>query len=147
MGTWYYDLKYWAKEGAAPQVSSGTMINEIALGERFLSSKTALILNIGGQNIPYEAVGFLGYDTAKKAYISVWLDTMRTGVMTGEGQYNEEKRTITEKGSFRHPLIEKEQAYRSEVQFIDDNTHKRTIFLIGRSKADFKVIEMEFQRR
>ena len=146
-GTWDYTLKYWTKEDSDAQTSSGTLTNEMILGDQFLSSKTGLILNIGGQNIPYEGWGILGYDATKNVFTSVWIDTMRTGMMSGSGQYNEERKIIEEKGHFTHPLLEKEQAYRAELQFIDDDTYKRTIFMTGKPRKEFKVLEIEFNRR
>ena len=146
-GTWDYTLQYWAKEGADPQTSSGTMTNEMILGDRFLYSKTALILNVGGQNIPYEGWGILGYDTVRNVFTSVWADTMRTGLMIGTGKYDEQSKTIEEKGHFTHPMMEKEQAYRSALQFTSDETYKQTVFTLGQSGKDFKVLEIEFGKR
>lgn len=146
-GSWYYELKYWTKAGAEPQVSTGIATNEMILGGRYLQTKTNLILNIGGQNIPYEGWGILGYDVAKKSYTSVWADTMHTGTITGSGKYNEKLKTIEQKGFFTHPLVAKEQAYRSDLQFTDDGAHKRTFFMTGTSGKEFKVMEITFEKR
>lgn len=146
-GTWYYEVLYWAKEGADPQTSSGTFRNEMILNGRFLHGKTSLILNVGGQNIPYEGWGMLGYDAAEKAFTSVWADSMHTGIITGSGQYNEKLKTIEEKGFFTHPLIAGKLAYRSDLQFIDDQTYKRTFFITGKSGKEFKVLEINFEKR
>ena len=147
IGTWYYTIKYWTKEGADAQISTGLITNEMILDGRFLSSKTSLLLNIGGQYIPYEGWGILGFDTIKNIYTSVWVDTMRTGMMTGTGKYNEQLKAIEEKGFFTHPLIKKEQAYRSELQFTSDDIHKRTVFITDKSGKEFKVLEIEFSRQ
>lgn len=147
-GTWYYTVKYWTDEKTAePQISSGLMTNKMALNDRFLHSETHLILNIGGQNIPYEGWGMLGYDTEEKVYTSVWFDNMRTGIMTGKGSYNEERKTIEEKGSFTHPLLKGAQTYRAVLQFIDEESYKRTLFITNKSKKEFKVLEIELSRR
>jgi hypothetical protein len=147
IGAWDYDLKYWEKKDSEPQLSTGTIVNEMILGGRFLSGKTNVILNIGGQNIHYEGWSILGYDTIKKAYTSVLVDTMRTGMITGAAQYNEKLKTLEEKGHFTHPLMDKERAYRSELQFTSDDTHKRTVFITDKSGKEFKVLEIEFRRR
>lgn len=146
-GTWLYTLQFWTDEGAEAQTSSGTMTNEMTLGERFLSGKTALILNIGGQTIPYEGSGILGYDTVHKTFTSSWADSMRTGIMNGTGQYNEQTKTIEEKGRFTHPLLEKEQPYRAELQFVDEETYRRSLFMTGKSGNEFKVLEIEFKKK
>lgn len=146
-GKWYYDLKYWDKEGAEPQTSSGMMVNQMVLGGLFLQSETTLLLNIGGQNISYAGRGMLGYDAAKKAYTSVWADNMNTGIITGTGTYDEKLNAIEEKGVFMNPLIGKERAYRSVLQLSDDGTYKRTLFIAGDSGKEFKAIEITFERR
>jgi len=145
-GTWHYNLQYWTDENAEAQTSSGLMTNEMVLGEKFLSSKTVLIINAGGQNIPYEGWGLLGYDAAKKVFTSVWADRGQVGMITATGKYNAETKTIEEKGSFTHPLLEKEQTYRSELQFTENDTYKRTIFIVGASGKEFKVLEAAFSR-
>lgn len=145
-GTWYYNLQYWTDENAEAQASSGLMTNEMVLGGRFLSSKTVLILNVGGQNIPYEGWGLLGYDTAKKVFTSVWADRGQVGMITATGKYNAETKTIEEKGSFTHPLIEKERDYRSVFEFTDENKHKRTVFISDASGKEFKALEAVFSK-
>jgi hypothetical protein len=146
-GTWDYTLKYQANEDADPQISSGAMTNEMAVGGRFLSSKTALILNVGEQNIPYEGWGLLGYDAAKGVFTSVWADTMHTSVITGAGKYNEKLKTIEEKGRFTLPLSGKEQAYRSELQWTGGDSYRRTLYMTGASGSEFKVVDIEFKKR
>lgn len=146
-GSWYYDLKYWDKDGADAQTSSGTMMNKMAVGGLFLQSETTLILNIGGQNIAYEGWGMLGYDTAKKAYTSVWADSMHAGIITGSGTYDEKQNAIDVKGVFHNPLIGKERNYRSVLRFPEDGTYTQSIYIAGDSGKEFKVLEMTFERR
>lgn len=146
-GTWYYELKYWTNEGTAPQISTGTATNEMILGKKYLLSKTSVILNIGGQNIPYESWETIGYDKDKKAFASVKADSMHDGFITGSGQYDEKLNAIEEKGIFKDPLDAKARSYRSILQWNDDGTYKRTFFTTGKSGKEFQVIEINFERR
>lgn len=145
-GTWRYDLKYWSSKEADPQLSTGRAENEMILDNRFFSSKTNLILYIGGQAIPYEGWNIIGYDTTKKAFTSVLLDTMRIGMMAGTAQYNEENETLEEEGQFRHPLTGEKRSYRSTLEFSDFARHKRTFYMMDQSGQEFKVLEIEFHR-
>jgi hypothetical protein len=147
IGTWYYEMRYWPKEGAEPQTSTGTATNEIILGGKYLLTKTSLILNIGGQNIPYEGCEMLGYDTEKKAFTSVWADSMHTGIIAGSGLYNGKLNAIEEKGVFKNPMDAKERPYRSLLYFADNGTYKRTFFTTGKSGKEFKIVEVTFERR
>lgn len=147
IGKWYYELKYWAKKDADPQLSSGLVDNQMMFGGRFLSSQLNLILNIGGQNIHYEGTNFIGYDAVKGVFVTALLDTMHTGIVIGEAQYDEEKKTLQEEGRFTHPLIGKEQDYLSELHFNSEDTYTRTIRITDSAGQEFKMLEIEFRRR
>lgn len=38
--------------------------------------------------MPFEGYGVLGYDNAKATYVSMWIDNMGTGIMSGTGHYD-----------------------------------------------------------
>ena len=40
----------------------------------------------------------------RKKYTSVWLDSMGTGIMKTEGQYDKENKTLTETGTVATPM-------------------------------------------
>jgi hypothetical protein len=40
----------------------------------------------------------MGYDNAKKKFVSTWIDNMGTGMMTAEGEWNPSKKSIEFKG-------------------------------------------------
>ena len=146
-GNWDFDLKYWSNKDSEPQLSTGTATNEMILGGRYLSSKANVVLNIGGQNIPYEGHYILGYDSVKKSYSSALVDTMHTGVTTGVGHYNEKSKTLEAKGSFSHPVIGKERVYRFELQMTNDDGYRQTVFMDDDSGKEFKVLEMDFRKK
>lgn len=146
MGAWDFDLKYWSGKDDGAQTSTGTVTNETVMGGRFLSGKANIILNIGGQNIPYEGWTLFGYDGVRKQYTSVLLDSLYAGMTVGSGQYNEKTKTLEEKGSFADPVTGKERTYRSELQFVNADSFKRTVYVSGAS-GEFKVLEMDFRRK
>lgn len=47
--------------------------------------------------------GLLGYDQAKKKYVSVWVDTMVTGIEPMEGTYDAAKKELTMSGEAPGP--------------------------------------------
>ena len=146
-GTWYYEFKYWVRDDAEPQISSGTATSEMILNGKYLLTKTNLILNIGGQNIPYGGWGLLGYDELKKSYVSVWADNLHAGFITGSGHYDEKQNAIEQKGSLKNPLDTKDRSYRSVIQFIDSENYTQTFFIIGNSRKEFRTIEVNFERK
>ncbi|MDD3020691.1 MAG: DUF1579 family protein [Alphaproteobacteria bacterium] len=146
-GEWNFNLKYWSKEGADPQESTGTIVNEMVLDKRFLSGTLSAILNIGGQNIHLNGMLYTGYDTAKKAYTSVWMDSLHTGMIIGTGQYDSKKHILEEKGNFTFPLLDKERRFRSVLEITDDKTHKILIYISGKDGKEYKAIEIDFSRK
>lgn len=146
-GKWYYELSYWNKNDAEAQISTGTAKNEIILGGKYLLSKTNLILNLDGENIPYESWEMIGYDKSKRIFTSVRADSLHDGFVTGAGVYDEKLNVIEEKGVFKDLLDAKERSYRSVLHFEEGRTYKRTFFIAGKSGKEFKAIEINFERR
>lgn len=148
VGTWHYDLNYWATEDSEPQLSSGVIVNEMVFDNRFLLSKSSVILNIGGENIGHQSWSLLGYDPAKEKFTSSLIDTHHKGMISGTATYNAERKILEEEGSFIHPLTGKEMAYRAELEFTSDDTHKRTIFIADDQGKEFKkIFELQFRRQ
>lgn len=147
IGEWNYDLRFWAKKGAEPQLSTGSIANEMIFNHRFLFSETNVILNIGGQNIHYKGKGFIGYDTIKNVFQLVWLDSIHTGMTIGTGTYDEKRNVLEEKGHFTNPLLDGEREYRSEIQFTSSESYKITIYLTDSTGQEYKAIEIEFRRK
>lgn len=147
VGDWDYDLNFWSKKGAPAQMSTGYTTNKMIFNNRFLSLETSVPLNIGGQNIPYNAIGYLGYDRIKKAFTSVWLDDNHTSMTTGTGQYDKKNNALEQKGKLMFPLLDKERPYRSEIAFTSSDTYKVTIYLTGSAGQEYKAVEIDFRRK
>jgi hypothetical protein len=45
---------------------------------------------------PFQGHWISGYDSAKKKYVGVWVDTMSSGVYASEGTYDAAAKTMTE---------------------------------------------------
>ena len=88
-GDWNADVTaYW---GPAPEKSTGTLKNEAMMGGRYLHGMfkgTAM-----GQ--PFEGASVSGYDNTKKKYFNVWFDSMSTGAMMAEGDYDSSTKTYS----------------------------------------------------
>ena len=100
VGNWDYSLNYWASPDAPPEKSTGTSDIKWILGNRFLEMNVKSTT----KNQPFEGMGIIGYDNAKKQYSNVWIDSMGTGMMNATGTYDTETKTMTETGKFTDPL-------------------------------------------
>src|SRR5881628_1758500 len=73
-GGWTYEMTSWMKPDAPPTKSTGNMVNRMILGGRYQESRATG--SFMGQ--PFEGVGTLGYDNAKKVFVNSWVDNMGT---------------------------------------------------------------------
>ncbi len=87
-GTWDATMKFGGME------SKGTMIYKMELGGLWLAS--SFEGDFGGMK--FTGKGFDTFDSARKKYVSVWMDSMSTTPMTMEGTYDKEKHTMTMMG-------------------------------------------------
>lgn len=146
-GDWYYTAAVWAVPGVEPRRTTGTITNKMVMENRFLSSTVYGDMDIGGQHVLINSQGFLGYDNAQKLFSSFWIDTLTTGTMIGAGKYDKKDNAIKETGQFTNPLTGGEEKFRSELQFIDAENYKRTIFAIGKSGKESKLMEFDYSKR
>lgn len=142
-GKWTYVSKMWESKDAKPEESKGTATMKMIMGGRYLQQEikgTAM-----GQ--PFEGMGFTGYDNLKKRTNSTWMDNMGTAIMSGNGEVNVEKKTITESGEFTCPMEKDGSAeYRSEWMITDKSNMTFTMFNKMDGKEEFKMMEMTYKR-
>jgi hypothetical protein len=81
-GDWQADVKCWMDPNGAPEQSRATARAAWIMGGRFLQEE------FQGQMMgkPFNGRTLLGYNNVKKAYQSVWVDDMSTGMFVSEGQ-------------------------------------------------------------
>ncbi len=118
-GTWGYTAQWWMSPDAPPESMTGTAVNSLVFGDRFL--KQEIRGEAEGQP-PFEGIGFTGYDNIRKEYQTVWLDNMNTGMMRGAGQFDAATKTLTDQGDFSCPITgESHRWYRTAWTVVDPN--------------------------
>lgn len=147
VGVWNYSAKIWMGPNTEPEESSGTSENVTILDGRFVSMKSAGILLVGGHYLPFEANGLMGYDSIQKNFTSVWMDNFDSGMMKGEGKLDTKNNVVSESGTFTSVLNASAQTYRSELDFIDVRTYKRSIFLKDKSGKEYKSAEFLYTQK
>ena len=89
-GTWDATVESFMAPGQPPLLSkgaeTGTMVGDFWLVSEF---KT----DVMGQ--PFTGRGTMGYDPAKKKYVSTWVDSMTPALSLGESDYDAAARTFT----------------------------------------------------
>ena len=92
--TWEAEVSQWMDPAAPPMVSKATIVQSSALGGRYVVAKYTG--SAFGQ--PMEGISTMGYDNAKKLYVSTWIDNMGTGIAYMTGTYDETTKTLNLKG-------------------------------------------------
>lgn len=118
-GHWNTTVKSWHDPNGEPMVSTGTEESEMIFGGRYLTShfKGSMM----GQ--PYEGMGTTGYDNGKKKYVGTWFDSMGTGIMSYEGDYDAQKKELVCHGSYIDPVMGTETKARLVTRFLSDDQH------------------------
>jgi hypothetical protein len=95
VGKWNQACTSWEPGVTEPEVSASASEIKSILGGRFVLETMKGTMNWGGGPKPFEGVGIHGYDNAKQKYFYLWLDSMGTGYMIGEGDADASGKVIT----------------------------------------------------
>lgn len=143
-GNWKTTSQMWESKDGKPATSKGKATFKMILGGRWLQQEfkgTAM-------GRPFQGVGLLGYDNVKGKFQSHWIDSMSTGAMTGEGDYDANNKTFSDKSTMSDPISPtKSQDVRSEWQMNDKNKMIFTMYGKGPDGgAEFKMMEIVYTR-
>ena len=141
-GNWTYTMKMWMDPAAEPTVTTGTAVCEMLLDGRYSQMKvTGSVMGM-----PFNGVSLTGFDNGKKLYLTTWVDNMGTGIMYGEGKWDESTKTINISGKMYDPMAGKDIDYKETLKFIDDNTMEMQMFSVIDGK-DVKNMEVKYVRK
>ncbi|HZN10916.1 MAG TPA: DUF1579 domain-containing protein [Blastocatellia bacterium] len=128
----------------APEMKSkGAEVNEMILNDRFLKSDFSGDM----MSMPFKGINLSGYDNMKKKYVSAWVDSMGTGIMTSEGTADSSGKKITYRGEA--PCMAeggKIKAFRQVLTINDDNSHDFEMFEAGPDGKEFRGLYIKYTR-
>jgi hypothetical protein len=140
-GEWKEEVTFWMKPDAPPSTSISTCLNQMILGNRYQQSNHKG--DMGG--MPFEGLGYVGYDNAKNLFMSTWIDNMGTGIMFMEGRWDEQASTIHFTGNMVDPMSGQEVKVREEFKLVDDNHQTLEMYMTQKGK-EYKSMEIKFTR-
>ncbi len=141
-GTWNEDITMWMAPGMAPTKSTSIAENKMILGGRYQQSTHKGTFN----GMPFEGISLLGYDNAKKIFVSSWVDNMGTGIMQMQGNWDPATKTILFTGSSVDPMTGKDMAVKQTFSLIDKDTQKMEMYMMQNGK-EFKTMEIKLTRK
>jgi hypothetical protein len=141
-GTWNAKMKSWMEPDKPPMESTGTSETNMILGGRFLQQEFTGEMMAG----TFSGIGFTGYDNHTKRYVSIWMDSMGTGILFFEGTASTDGKTITQEARHDNP-IKGPMTWRSVTKIVDDNSHLFELFGIGETGKEEKMMEITYTRK
>lgn len=100
VGTWSVEGKFDTGPGEPPATATGTMTTTWTLGKRWLRQEYSGNMPALGA---FSGIGYLGFDNAQQRFISTWMDTLSTSVITSAGTFNNSTGVFTLVGQFAAP--------------------------------------------
>ena len=130
-------------KGDQKQTSEGTCERTWIMGGRFLQSKYSGMMM---ENMPFEGLEILGYDTRNNTVQSTWIDNMGTSMSnSSKGTIDIAKKTMTVYTDFFDPMVGKPKTYKMVTTFMDNNNCK--FMMIGNKDGkDFTEMEIVYTR-
>jgi len=143
VGEWKVTVTFWPAPGAPPSVSEGAASVKTIMGGRYLFEEFHGATPDG----PFEGLGVTGFDNIKKRFVSIWVDSMSTGIMRAEGTASEDGKVLSFTGESPDPVAGAYKQQRSTTTIIDDNTHRFEIFEKAPDGAEYRNMEILYERK
>ena len=141
-GSWTYTAQWWMAPDAPPQSMTGTAVNSLIFGGRFLKQE---FHGEAKDQSPFEGIGFTGYDNMRKEYQTVWFDNMATGMMVGSGRVG--TGAVVAAGDFSCPVTgETHRKFRTVWKVVDANDNVYENYMRTPDGVEFKSMEIHYAR-
>ena len=141
-GKWNAEVSMWMAPDSAAEKSTAVCENKMILGGRYQQSVHKGTM----MGMPFEGMSLLGYDNAKKTFMSSWVDNMGTGIMYMEGTWDEATKSINFKGRSVDPVTGKDMEIREVFKLVDDNNQLLEMYCTTDGK-EMKTMEIKFSRQ
>lgn len=141
-GKWNCAVKAWHDPQGEPEVSEGSEMAELIFGGRYIVSRFTGSM----MGRPYEGMGTMGYDNAKKKFVGTWFDNSSTGIMSYEGDYRPDSKEMVMQGSYTDPLSGKETPTRMVTRMVSDDQSVFAMFGPDPAGKEVKWMEITYNR-
>ena len=145
LGSWQTSTKMWMAPGMEPMVSEGTAEFRLILDGRYIEQKYHCP-SLGGPQ-GFEGLGLEGYDRTKKKYVSIWMDSMSTGIYISEGTVDPTGKIFTYFGRMDDPMTgQRDKVVKSIARIIDDDKVVFDMYDTLPDGTEFKNMEITYTR-
>ncbi len=141
-GTWDTKQTMWMDPAKPPMVETGRSVDTAVLDGRQIH--TQFKSQFMGQ--PFAGIGFTGYDNVRGKYTSTWTDSMSTGVMVSDGEYDPATKTYTFRGQMADPSKEGAMVpIRETIRIVDADHHVMEMFEPHEGQ-EVRTMQIEYTR-
>lgn len=144
LGDWRCKTTMWMAPGSEPITSEGTSTVTSLLDGRFI--QVEMNGEMPGMG-PYRGIGIYGYDNVSQEFVSTWIDSMSTGMMTGVGELSDDGKTLSWEYTGNCPITGKQITMRDVETTTGPNT--KTLEMFGtppEGGEEFKMMRIELTR-
>ena len=141
-GSWTTKTKEWMEPDKPPMESTGSAEMKMLLDGRFLQQE--FTGDMMGQS--YSGVGISAYDNLRNRYVTMWIDSMGTGIFTMEGTASADGKTITLKGQHAEPGGG-HMTHRAVWKIVDSNTQTFDMYGTHGHGKEMKMMEIRYTRK
>ena len=142
VGSWTTTTKEWMEPGKPQTESTGTEEMKMLLDGRFLYQE----YNSQMMGQPFSGIGIDAYDNLRKRYVTVWIDSMGTGIFLMEGIASADGKTITLRGSHPEPGGG-HMTHRAIWKILDDSTQIFDMYGAHHGGKEMKMLEITYSRK
>ena len=142
VGTFDAKVTMWMQPGAPPQVSNATSVATWVLGNRYVEEQVSGSF----MGMPFQGIGYTGYDNGKKQYVGTWIDNFGTGVMTSTGSSADNGKTFNFKSVTTDPMTGKDMAEQMKMTVTDADHHTSEMWGPAPDGKMFKMMQIDYTR-
>jgi hypothetical protein len=143
VGTWDTKITLWMVPGADPMSSSGVSEARWVLGGRYLQQE----FKGDFEGMPFEGMGYTGYDNVRKRYWGSWIDNMSTAMMTSTGSIAEDGKSWSFSGTMPDPMSGADTPVDEKITIVTEDHHTMEMWTPGPDGKKFKSMEIVYTRK
>ncbi|MEM8836131.1 MAG: DUF1579 family protein [Planctomycetota bacterium] len=144
-GTFKSEVRMWFEPGGEPHVSTGTMVNELDLGGRFLKQTYTGDPN-EGPFPAFEGRGYFGFNKTTNEFEGFWIDNAVTSMSTEQGRVNADCTRWEMHTDMQCPMSGEPMKRRSVCIWKDADHHVMEMYHTAEGHPETKSMEIRYER-
>jgi hypothetical protein len=134
VGNWNVTVKNYAVPGAEPVTMEGT--DET----KFVCNGLWLLTKVTGQGMPFSGISISGFDTSKKKYVGVWVDSMSAQPSLSEGAFDAKTGQFVFHGEMA--MASGLEKTRSTCEFSGADKRTEKVYIVGKDGKETLSMEL-----